>query len=40
MVDRVFFAETLCRAAIYERKPEALEELKKSLLQRAFNGEL
>ena len=33
-------AETQRLAAIYERKVELLEELKKSLLQRAFNGEL
>jgi type I restriction enzyme S subunit len=32
--------ETQRLAAIYERKVELLEELKKSLLQRAFNGEL
>jgi type I restriction enzyme S subunit len=32
--------ETQRLAAIYERKLAALEELKKSLLQRAFNGEL
>lgn len=33
-------AETIRLAHIYERKLAALEELKKSLLQQAFNGEL
>ena len=36
----VFCEETQRLASIYERKVELLEELKKSLLQRAFNGEL
>lgn len=33
-------AETQHLANLYERKLAALETLKKSLLQRAFNGEL
>jgi type I restriction enzyme S subunit len=33
-------AETQCLAAIYKQKLAALEELKKSLLYQAFNGEL
>ena len=33
-------AETQRLAQVYERKLAALEELKKSLLQQAFNGEL
>ena len=36
----VLSEETQRLAAIYERKVAALEELKKSLLHRAFNGEL
>ena len=32
--------ETQCLTRLYERKLAALEELKKSLLQQAFNGEL
>ena len=33
-------AETKRLEAIYQRKIEDLEELKKSVLQKAFNGEL
>ncbi|MEI6415172.1 MAG: hypothetical protein WCP34_13050 [Pseudomonadota bacterium] len=33
-------AETQCLAALYQQKLAALDELKKSLLHRAFSGDL